>query len=225
MLVHQKLMGTNSMILNCFHRAWEAWNVVFSCRLLISDETILSLHAMETGLVSVQAQFALTEASHHTVWNATARWCADGNLFKDIKIRRIIAHSPQWCETESRKKEFPCSHAWRYSGCTRATLRCSVAWVSGHCISHQLMGTIWAPSSQKSDTEMCSYSCATLCSHSKLQKCAVRGTWFTLRHHHSQFILRRRQQVIGLHIAERDLMFTGQVLMVWTLNLNSSTAV
>lgn len=41
------------------------------------------------------------------------------------------------------------SHACKYSGCTRATLRNSLAWVSGHCISHQLMGTIWAPRTQK----------------------------------------------------------------------------
>lgn len=43
------------------------------------------------------------------------------------------------------------SHACRYSGCTRATLRNSLAWVSGHCISHQLMGTIWAPGTQNKD--------------------------------------------------------------------------
>lgn len=41
------------------------------------------------------------------------------------------------------------THACRYSGCTRATLRNSLACVSGHCISHQLMGTIWAPGIQK----------------------------------------------------------------------------
>ncbi len=37
------------------------------------------------------------------------------------------------------------AQACRYSGCTRATLRNSLACVRGHCISHQLMGTIWAP--------------------------------------------------------------------------------
>ncbi len=34
------------------------------------------------------------------------------------------------------------AQACRYSGCTRATLRNSLACVRGHCISHQLMGTI-----------------------------------------------------------------------------------
>lgn len=47
------------------------------------------------------------------------------------------------------RKKFQCSHACRYSGCTRATLRNSFECVRGHCISHQLMGTIWAPDSQK----------------------------------------------------------------------------
>lgn len=41
------------------------------------------------------------------------------------------------------------AHACRYSGCTRATLRNSFAWVRGHCISHQLTGTIWAPEEMK----------------------------------------------------------------------------
>lgn len=40
-------------------------------------------------------------------------------------------------------------HACRYSGCTRATLRNSLLCVRGHCISHQLIGTICTPGKKK----------------------------------------------------------------------------
>lgn len=47
-----------------------------------------------------------------------------------------------------------CCHACRYSGWTLATLRNSLPCVRGHCISHQLFGTIWAPGLQGSMTSV-----------------------------------------------------------------------
>lgn len=55
-------------------------------------------------------------------------------------------------------------HASRCLACTRATLRNSLAWVSGHCISLQLIGTITAPGEQEPLIVHVCHFIATLCS-------------------------------------------------------------
>lgn len=73
------------------------------------------------------------------------------------------------------------SHACRYSGCTRATLRNSLAWVSGHCISHQLMGTIWAPKTKQGDTKAEQRSDASAFFITLQYPCVFRGFYIGLR--------------------------------------------
>ena len=44
------------------------------------------------------------------------------------------------------------SYVCKNCGCTLATFRSSFTWLFGHCISHQLMGTIWPPVEHKKNT-------------------------------------------------------------------------
>lgn len=61
-----------------------------------------------------------------------------------------------WVHTHTLSNSLPlpvgqnvASQVCKNSGCTRATFRNSLVWVLGHCISHQLMGTIWTPGREK----------------------------------------------------------------------------
>lgn len=55
-------------------------------------------------------------------------------------------------------------YVWRNWGCTRATLRSSLACVLGHCISHQLIGTICTPEIKTQVSNNPARSLSTYCS-------------------------------------------------------------